>query len=295
MTDRRAPWVRLRSTRLSAQIDPVGAQLSTLQDASGRDLLWNGDPAVWSGRAPLLFPIVGALAGGVFRLGKQIFALPRHGFARVSPFEILAHDDSSADLCLLASESTRRDYPFEFELRVRFALHEAKLEVRVRLSNLGDKPMPASFGFHPAFRWPLPYGHPRSDHFIEFSDDEAGYVRRLDGNGLLTPERHAVSIIDRKLSLVDSLFEHDALIFENVRSRYVRYGAAGGPRIEVNLRRAPFLGLWSKPGAGFICVEPWHGVADPQGYAGDFSEKPGMLMLEPGQPRDLGMEIALRD
>src|ERR1700712_2863869 len=86
-----APWISLQSAGLTAQIDPLGAQLSVLRDVTGRELLWQGDPAIWAGRAPLLFPIVGTLADGAYRLGKgasaRHFELPRHGFARNSGFE----------------------------------------------------------------------------------------------------------------------------------------------------------------------------------------------------------------
>jgi len=286
-------WVHLASAELTARIDPMGAQLSVLRDRAGNDLLWGGDPAVWAGRAPILFPIVGVLAEGRYRLGADSYALSRHGFARGSAFTIVDSSAHNAVFKLASNESTRRIYPFEFELDVRFAIDGPALSVTTLIKNLDTRPMPASHGYHPAFRWPLPYGRARAEHFIEFARQEASHIRRLDPIGLLTPELHPTPLNGRRLRLSDALFETDAVIFDEVRSRSVTYGADSGPRIEVGYPDAPYLGIWTKPGAEFICIEPWHGIADPQGYGGDFRDKPGIFTIAPGTHRDITMTISL--
>lgn len=288
-----ADWVVIESPRLHAAVDPLGAQLSILREAGGCDLLWDGDPAVWKGRAPLLFPIVGELAGGCYRLGSAVYPLGRHGFARNRRFAVSSASRSAAEFQLAADASTLAVYPFDFSLSVRFELLEAELRLDTTIRNAGDAPMPASFGYHPALRWPLPFGAARSDHFIEFDADETEPVRRLDFRGLLTPERHPSPLSGRRLALVDSLFEDDALIFDRLRSRGVLYGAARGPVLRLSFPDTPYLGVWSKPGAHFVCIEPWHGLADPEGFAGDFSEKPGIFLLAPGASKTLSMRIAL--
>jgi galactose mutarotase-like enzyme len=287
-------WIGLKSPELTARINPLGAQLSVLQDRSGRDLLWDGDPSVWAGRAPLLFPIVGALAGGHYRLGSRSYSLARHGFARGKLFDIVNTTSAAATFRLRADEATLQVYPFRFDLKVEFALQGETLSVMAGIRNGGDEAMPASFGYHPAFRWPLPYGQPRSSHFIEFAQDEPASIRRLDAEGLLTPTRHTTPVLGRRLGLRDDLFEHDALIFDELRSRAVIYGTEQGPRIEVCYPDAPYFGLWTKPGAGFICLEPWHGIADPQGFSADLSAKPGIFWVAPGAEFSITMSIALR-
>lgn len=293
MSNLHRPWVSLSSGALSAQIDPLGAQLSVLQDRNERDLLWSGDPSVWAGRAPLLFPIVGALAGGAYRLGTKIYPLARHGFARVSEFQIVESNASSAVLRLTADDASLRLYPFLFELEVHFAIDGATLSMTTIVRNLDHKIMPASFGYHPAFRWPLPFGQPRSSHFIEFASDEPAPVRRLDGGGLLTPEHHPTPIVQRHLALVDALFQNDVIIFDHLQSRRVTYGANDGPRLQLSFPDSPYLGIWTKPQADFICIEPWHGVADPQGFSGDFSSKPGIFKLAAGAHITLQMSVTL--
>jgi galactose mutarotase-like enzyme len=286
-------WVTLSSDELTAAVDPLGAQLSTLHDRAGRDLLWGGDASVWAGRAPLLFPIVGALAGGTYRLDSKLFYLPRHGFARGKLFDIETSTAASASFRLQPDDESFQVYPFRFELNVHFALNGPTLSIVARVHNLGDADMPASFGYHPAFQWPLPFGQKRSAHFIEFETDETAPVRRLDAEGLLTPVPHPTPVQRRRLALADSLFSDDVIIFDDIRSRSVTYGAGTGPRIQVSFPDAPYLGVWTKPHANFICIEPWHGLADPEGFSADFRTKPGVFLVAAGTAAVIKMSITL--
>lgn len=293
MSDQQSGWISLKSGDLVAEINPLGAQLSILRDRTGLDLLWDGDPSVWTGRAPLLFPIVGTLNGGSYRLGSKIYPLARHGFARGRLFEMIDSSPATAVLRLKADEETLKLYPFRFELDVHFTLDGPTLLVTTWVRNAGDEDMPASFGYHPAFRWPLPFGRTRSSHFIEFSNDEPAPVRRLNPDGLLSPERHATPISHQRLALGDTLFQDDVLIFDAIRSRSVTYGADGGPRIRISYPDMPYLGIWTKPGANFICIEPWRGVADPEGFSGDFTAKTGVFTVVPGAAIPMTMAITL--
>jgi galactose mutarotase-like enzyme len=291
--DQRSEWVSLSSGELTAEVNPLGAQLSSLRDRDGRELLWDGDPSVWTGRAPLLFPIVGSLAGGSYRLGSTTYPLPRHGFARGKRFDVVESASAAAAFRLKADEATFQVYPFRFELDVRFELEGPMLAVTACVRNAGDEEMPASFGYHPAFRWPLPFGGARSSHFIEFVSDEPAPVRRLNANGLLAAERHPTPIFNRRLALEDALFRDDAVIFDEIRSHCVTYGAQEGSRIRLTYPDAPYLGIWSKPRANFVCIEPWHGIADPEGFSGDFRTKPGVFMVAPGATLPVKMTITL--
>ncbi len=286
-------WVCISSSELSAEVDPLGAQLSVLRDAAGRDLLWNGDPSVWAGRAPLLFPFVGALAGGSYRVDLQPFLMSRHGFARTSAFQIVQSTASGASFLLHENAASLQLYPFAFELEVRYALDAATLSIETLVRNTGGSNLPASFGYHPAFRWPLPYGQSRASHYIEFADDEPASIRRLDTSGLLLPERFPTPVRNRRLLLTDSLFESDVIIFDELRSRTVTYGAQQGPRLQLSFPDAPYLGVWTKPRAQFVCIEPWHGIADPQGFCGDITAKPGVFTVAAGASMAARMSITL--
>jgi galactose mutarotase-like enzyme len=305
MADQQKPWVPLSSAELHAEVNPLGAQLSVFRDRSGRDLLWNGDPAVWAGRAPILFPTIGEVAGGNYRLGAKTYRLSRHGFARGKMFEVVTATATerpareppagatSATFRLTADDATLQVYPFRFELDVRFAVSGTTLTVTTSVRNKGTENMPASVGYHPGFRWPLPYGQPRSAHFIEFASNEPAPIRRLDSHGLLTPVRHPTPISNRRLALDDALFADDVVIFDEFHSRSVTYGAAEGPRIQVSYPNATYLGIWTKPRAGFICIEPWRGIADPVEFSGDFTAKPGVFSVAPGEAQSIEMAITL--
>ncbi len=286
-------WLRLDSGLLTAEIDPQGAQLSVLRDSSGHDLLWNGDPAFWNGRAPVLFPIVGTLNGGIYRWRGRRFPLPRHGFARGRAFEVLRHDAHSALLCLRADAASEAVYPFHFELDLAFELDGRLLTTAATVRNTGNQPLPASIGFHPALRWPLPGGPARGGQFLEFEHDEPAPIRRLDAAGLLSADRHATPVRGRRLLLDDALFTADVVIFDQLASHSLVYGSETGPRIRVSFPDATHLGLWSKPGAGFLCIEPWLGVSDPAGFDGDFDAKPGAFLVAPGEQRMLQMRLEL--
>jgi galactose mutarotase-like enzyme len=289
------PLTVLRSKGLSAAIQPLGAQLYALQDAGKRDLMWNGDPAVWSGRAPLLFPIVGTLVDDTYRLAGSAYHLSRHGFARNKIFSLVEATPSSALFRLRWDEATMQVYPFPFDLDVRFTLEELTLTVVASVRNLGAHDMPASFGFHPALRWPLPYGEPRSAHFIVFESDEPAPIRRVGPKGTVIAAAVPTPVTGQSLALRDELFVDDALIFDQVASRRLWYGASSGPRVQIDFPDTPYLGIWTKPGAQFMCVEPWHGYADPQGFSGDFRTKPGVFLVAPGEEKQCAMSITLCD
>lgn len=284
--------VTLVSAELSADVALLGAELVRLDDAVGNPLLWNGDPAFWSNRAPLLFPVVGTLAGGVFRHRGKSYTLPRHGFARTCGFTLVDRGTAHATLRLEASPETRAHWPFEFRLDVTHALDGARITTTAEVTNLSDEAMPTSFGFHHAFRWPLPGAGPRSAHVIRFQHPEPNPIRRVDAQGLVDPLPQATPVHGDLLALDDALFVEDVMIFDRPQSRSLTYGA-GDVRLAVAFPDMPHLGIWTKPGAPFVCIEPWQGHADPVGFDREIAEKPGVLALAPGESRRFAMSVTL--
>lgn len=287
-------WITIANDDLSAAINPLGAELSSLKDGGGRELMTDADPQYWTGRAPLLFPAVGKPAGEVVRIDGHNYPMKQHGFARRLPFTLVDHAADRATFRLEASEATRTHYPYEFTLDATYRLTGATLHVEIVIANPGADEMPASFGFHPAFAWPLPYGRDRADHRIVFSHDEPGGVRPIAEDGTIAPGENPSPLQGRTLPLTDDLFAHDALVWDDVRSASIVYGAGNGPSLEIAFPDTPMLGIWTKPGAKFICVEPWHGIADPQGYAGAFADKPGIFRVPAGGSKNIAMSVTLR-
>ena len=75
------------------------------------------------------------------------------------------------------------------------------------------------------------------------------------------------------------------------RSRSLRF-ECGAAAIEVAWHGFEQLGLWQKPGAGFLCIEPWRGYASPVGFDGEFTTKPGLDADPAGGVAPAGMERA---
>lgn len=281
-----ADTVAISDSALSARISATGAELVRLQDGDGLDLLWDGDPAYWTGRSPLLFPIVGEAKDNRIRVGGASYEIGRHGFARTSKFALVLSEAARCTWRLEASEATRRQYPFGFRLDVTYAIAGGALHMTAEVTNRGDGIMPASFGFHPALRWPLPHGKPREAHEIVFEHDEPAPIRR-PVDGLLSSAQYPTPVRDRRLVLHDSLFEDGAIVFDTLASRSLVYGDALG----VAFPRMPHLGIWTKPGAGFVCIEPWQGHASPEGFDGELADKPGMVAIMPGATESFTMSI----
>ncbi|HMI18931.1 MAG TPA: aldose 1-epimerase family protein [Sphingomonas sp.] len=290
MTD----MIRIATNAMSAEFSTLGAEMRVLRDEAGRDLLSDGPLAFWTGRAPFLFPIVGAVNCDSIHIDGAAYPMDKHGFARKSEFTVVDHQSDRATFRLEADTATRAHYPFDFRLDINFATAGATLTAEAVLTNLGDVALPASFGFHPAFRWPLPWGGDRADHRLVFAEHEPAPVRRIDTKtGLVLPDPRPTPIEGDTLAPRDDLFIEDALIFDRLNSRKVRFGVPGNRGLEVDFANMPLLGVWTKPGAPFLCIEPWQGLADPVGYDGDFRAKPYVVEVAPRAERRFAIAITL--
>jgi galactose mutarotase-like enzyme len=286
--------VTLTSGALTAEINPLGAELWSMQDGEGRALMTDADPRWWTGHAPLLFPFVGRVRNDVYRVGGKEYPMPQHGFARRQPFAIVGSDGRSALFRLDADAESRAIYPFDFRLDMAFAIEDATLFMTATVANRGETAMPFSFGYHPAFAWPLPYGGPVEDHRVVFEQPEPAPIRKVGHEpGLIALESVASPVDGNVLSPTHAMFEGDALIWDDLQSRSLLWGAPFTPHLKIDFPDTPWLGLWQKPGAHYLCVEPWAGMADPVGFTGDIWEKPGIMTLAPGDSRSFRMNVEL--
>ncbi len=288
-------WIRISNGTLTAAINPLGAELSSLTDADGRELMTDADPRFWTGRAPLLFPVVGMTASGAIKVDGVSYPIAKHGFARRSVFSVIETGATRAVFALADDQATRASYPFAFRLEVAFELRDATLAIKVTVVNPADAPLPASFGFHPAFAWPLPYGKDRAAHRITFEKDEPGALKVIAADGTIAETERPSPLDGRVLHLADDLFADDALVWAPVDSQSVRYGVDGAPQLDIAFPDTPKLGIWTKPGAAYVCVEPWHGIADPEGYDGEYRDKPGVFEVPAHGEQRITMSVTLVD
>ncbi|WP_296745481.1 aldose 1-epimerase family protein [Mesorhizobium sp.] len=284
--------VTLHGDGISATIVGQGAELVSLRNGEGTELLWQAGPA-WRRHSPVLFPIVGRLKGDQLRHHGKTYPMTQHGFARDRRFAWAEQGPSSCTLVLTDDAETRAHYPFAFLLAVSYSLGFRQLAVGFEITNTGEEPLPASVGAHPAFNWPLLPELPKEAYRLTFADDEPAPVRRLK-DGLLLPKGEPTPIEGKILALSEQLFVDDAVILDRPVSSAVRYSAERGPAIEMSWQGFRELGIWSKPGgAAFLCIEPWHGLASPMEFDGEFTEKPGVMLIPPGAKRVLTYQIHL--
>lgn len=277
--------VTIGNGQLTAIIAAKGAEIQSLVPAEGRDVMWTGDADVWPWHAPNLFPIVGALAGDTLLHDGQRYPMKQHGFLRHSVCEVVEAEPVTAVFRLTDNPDTRAQYPYRFVLTIAYRIAGDRLEATFSLHNPDDVPLHASLGIHPGFRRPL--GNTARDaHVVLFDQPEPAPIRRLGGR-TLAPDPQPTPVEGRVLHLKDSLFDEDAVIFDRLASRKITYGAPGGPAVEISFADFPDLGIWAKPGmAPFVCLEPWQGMASPEGFDGDFADKPGVVALAPGATRE---------
>jgi len=286
----------LKSDALTAVIHAQGAELHSLKTAEGDELIWQADPDYWARHAPHLFPIVGRLANDTLKHNGKSYSMTQHGFARDMLFEIEQSSDTECTFLLRDNETTLEKYPFHFEFRVHFLLNNNSLSISYQVTNTGDEVLPCSVGAHPAFNWPLPGNAGRDNHHIEFTETETCDINRLDA-GLVKSDTFPWpwATENNGFKLHDSLFEPDAMIFTEHYSREVTYTGEQGPAITVKFDDFPHLGIWSVPGAGFVCIEPWQGHSSAVDFEGDFSDKPGLVKIQPNENQSWTMDILVEN
>ena len=286
--------ITIASEGLTAAINPLGAELWSLTDAQGRELMTDADPRWWTGHAPLLFPFVGRSRGDTYGLDGHEYSMPQHGFARRMAFTQIEHLPESVTFRLEADAATRAVYPFDFRLDMQFAVAGGTLMMTATVMNRGEADMPFSFGYHPAFAWPLPYGGAAEAHVVEFEKAEPAPLRKVgDEPGLIAQESVASPVVGNVLTPTHAMFEGDALIWDELESHSLLWGVPGRARLKIDFPDTPWLGLWQKPGAHYLCVEPWAGMADLVGFEGDVWAKQGIMRLIPGDERRFRMDVSV--
>jgi galactose mutarotase-like enzyme len=246
----------------------------------GTDLLWPGDPAIWPGVAPILFPVVGWTRGGRVSVGGKDYPLGLHGFAADLDFLVAEQGQGHARLVLEDSPQTRRLYPFAFRLQIEYRLLPAAMEVALLVENSGGGPMPYAVGLHPGFRWPL--AGSKAPHGIAFDAPERADVPVIAPGGLFSARTRPVPLQDRSLDLTPALFAEEALCFLNAASRKLLYDNGAGQGLLLSMENFAHIALWGRPPAPFLAIEAWTGHGDPENFDGDLFDKPSMIMLEAG-------------
>lgn len=284
----------LHNEELSVSLSGQGGSLTSIS-AFGREYLWQGDPAVWSGQAPICFPICGGLRDGRARLrsGAEV-VLARHGFARKQAFELVSHDETTAVLRLVSTPELQEGYPFDFKLDARYAIDGTTLSVTYEVTNTGMRDMPFFIGGHPAFRCPLDEGERYEDYRIVFELPETESVpRAVVETGLIDVDaRSAGPQQGRVLALSHDLFAVSETIYDRLASREVTLENGDGTHgVRVSFPDMPYLVVWGKPAGDFVAIEPWGGLSTCSDEGDLFEDKRGCLVARPGETVSRGFTV----
>ena len=274
----------IKNKKFQVSVKETGAELCSFQSLKTNiEYIWKADPDVWSGHAPNLFPIVGALKEGSFLYQGKEYALPQHGFVRFSKnINLIDNTENSLTFGLKYSKETLAIYPFKFEFQIKFTLEENKLIVAHKIINHGDDVMLFSLGGHPGFTCPVHDGEKYTDYYLEFEKPETAQTWQVIENGLIGEQTFPVFDEPTKINLHPQIFDKDALVFKNLNSSKVCLKSKrSGQVLSLEFNDFSYLGIWAKPDAPYVCIEPWLGIADSFDSDRNLKNKEGILSLDP--------------
>jgi galactose mutarotase-like enzyme len=220
--------------------------------------------------------------------------MPRHGFTRTSELLLISSSEQSAWFSLPYCEKTLAKYPYKFDFQIHYELIDDALRVTYKVINLDKKTIYFSVGGHPAFNVPFNKGEKHEDYYIEFEINEKLKTHLLTPEGTFNGETEPVATDKAKLFLTRDLFAKDALVFKNLRSRVVTIKSTQHDQsLTVEFPHFNYLGLWNKPGADFVCIEPWLGCADSAGKHADITQKEAIQKLGVGHVFEAAFFISM--
>lgn len=266
----------IENAKFRVSINELGAELTSWIDKDADyEYIWQ-NRAVWNGQAPVLFPIVGRLRDDIYEVGGKEYTLAKHGFARRRDFAVESKKDDAITLILKDSEETLNMYPFPFELRITYRFTENGFVMENRVTNPGTETMYFSLGTHPAFVCAM------GDKLVMDAEEDAlSYIANADS--LRCDVKIPVWENGKEIKITPNTFDQDALFFDGLNSNGCTLVRANGRSVHVDFGGAPSLGFWAKPGAEYVCIEPWHGIPDFDHSGHDFTKKEQIIALEAGQ------------
>lgn len=272
---------------LKATINTFGAELISLVK-NNKNYIWKIDETYWNKTSPVLFPIVGRLINDSYSFNGEKYQLPRHGFARNMEFSFDKKSDSQVVFELNESEETKINYPFDFKLLITYTLIENELVIEYFVRNQSDEVLPFSIGAHPAFAISDKF----ENYSLQFNAADTFETHHLE-NESFNGKTTLVEKNNNVIALNYALFEKDALVFKQLNSDEVILKNKENAILKVNFDHFPYLGIWTKENAPFLCIEPWFGLADAINHNGNLEDKEGMIHLPVGEYflRTLRIEI----
>lgn len=284
----------LENERLLIEVAEKGSELVRIFDKkNNRDVMWYADPAVWPKHSPLLFPMVGTSYHGVYHHEGKAYEMAGHGFAWKTPFTF-TKEDGEITAVLTSSEESLKAYPFPFELAVTHKLSGNRIQISWKVTNAGDREMHYNIGAHPAF---LADGKTSAGMYVKFAGkkDSIHYILADAETGCALPEQvYEMPLTDGAVCVTEGFWDKGAYIYDHQGIDEISLlHEDKTPFVNVYCKGFPYMGIWTKPGAPYICLEPWHGRCDNYGYEGELKDKYGILHLKAGESAEFSYEIEI--
>lgn len=286
----------IQNDELSLSVETYGAQMMSLCSATGIEYLWQGDPAYWADRAPVLFPYIARLTDDSYCYEGMRYRMGIHGFAAASEFIPEVHTDEKLVLVLSSSDHTLKQYPFQFQLKITYTLSGRQIGVSYQVINESEKIMPFAIGGHPGFRVPLEPNEQFEDYRLEFGcncqPDRVGFTPSLFLSG---EDRPYTLKDDRYLELRHELFDNDAIVLKNMAKSVKLYARKTKHSVKLEFQDFPYLGIWHVPcrKAPYVCLEPWSSLPSRQDIVEEISCKSDLLQLAPGKTYNAGWKVTV--
>ncbi len=265
--------VTISNGTLTATINTLGAELISLVK-NNKNYIWNIDETYWNKTSPVLFPVVGRLKNDSYLFNGKTYQLPRHGFARNMEFSFDKKSDSQVIFELNETEETKVIYPFTFKLLLAYTLMDNELVIEYFVRNQSDEVVLFSIGAHPAFAIEGNF----ENYSLQFNKEDLFETHHLE-NESFNGKSTLLETKNNTIALNYTLFEKDALVFKQLNSNEVTLKNKDKVILKVNYDHFPYLGIWTKQNAPFLCIEPWCGLADSSNHKGYLEEKEGINHL----------------
>ncbi len=269
---------------LKIQTKKEGAELTSIQ-YNDKEMLFQGAQVLdsngntfWKRQAPILFPIVGQLKNSKTKIEGKTYEMSQHGFARDMKFEEISKTENEHHYMLKYNEETLKKYPYKFELHVIYEIEKDTLIVTYKVKNVDEKSIYFGLGGHPAFD--CNYSNGEYEIAFEEQENEIEFLKLKDG--LIDTEIADNILEDNKIYLKENTFDNDAVIMKNIKSNKVvlQNHKTNKKILEFDFTGFPYLALWSKKGAPFVCIEPWQNTADRIDSTQIYKDKENIIKLE---------------
>ena len=288
----------IKNNNFQVSVKEVGAELCSFKSLnSDTEYIWGGNPDVWAAHAPNLFPVIGCLKDGGFLYHGEEYKCPKHGFIRNNEnISLIKKEENSLTFGLKYSDDTLKIYPFKFEFAIKYILEDNNLIVEHTVTNHGDGNMLFSLGGHPGFRCPVNDDENYDDYYLEFEKSETAQTWRVQKDGLIGSKTFPVFDEPTIIKLHPHIFDDDALVFKNLNSSKVCLKSRKSQQVlSVKFKDFPYLGIWAKPNAEYVCIEPWIGIADSFDSDRNFETKEGLVKLHPKKDFTVAYTITIEE